>query len=101
MLDKLMVKLNFGKLGKYLTWMYGSFLAQKVFSYGLIVLISRFLGPEGLGQYSFAFDFAAFFVIFGDLGLNYLITKYNAHVPNLLITQKILKLKMYLSIGII
>lgn len=48
---------------------------ENVLSYVIIVLISRYLGAEGLGQYSFIFAFVGVFFIFGDFGLSQLLIK--------------------------
>ncbi len=50
-------------------------IVETLISYIIIVLISRYLGAEGLGQYSFIFGFAGLFFIFADLGLNSLMVK--------------------------
>ncbi|MBN2881030.1 flippase [Candidatus Woesearchaeota archaeon] len=42
---------------------------ENILSYIIIVLISRNLGAEGLGQYSFIFSFVGLFFIFADFGL--------------------------------
>lgn len=50
-------------------------ILQSLFSYFIIVLLSRNLGAEGFGQYSFIFSFAALFFIFADLGMSTLLVK--------------------------
>lgn len=48
---------------------------EYVLSYLLILIISRLLGAQGLGQYSFVFAFASFFFIFSDWGMSPLMVK--------------------------
>ena len=50
-------------------------IIESIISYVIIVLISRYLGAEGLGQYSFIFAFVGIFFIFGDFGLSQLLIK--------------------------
>lgn len=50
-------------------WVGFSKIFESILSYLIIVLISRHLGAEGLGQYSFLFSFAGIFFILGDFGL--------------------------------
>jgi len=52
-----------------------SSMISKILSYLIIVLVSRHLGAEGLGQYSFIFSFIAFFFLFSDMGLSRLLIK--------------------------
>ena len=52
-----------------------STVIQNIISYLIIVLISRYLGAEGLGQYSFIFAFVGIFFIFSDFGLSQLLIK--------------------------
>ena len=44
-------------------------------SFFLIVIIARYLGPVGVGQYSFIFAFAYLIILLGHPGLEYLIVK--------------------------
>lgn len=48
---------------------------ESLFSYLIIVLISRHLGQEGLGSYSFLLSSMALIFIFSDLGLSPFLTK--------------------------
>ena len=50
-------------------------IIQNIISYLIIILISRYLGAEGLGQYSFIFAFVGIFFIFSDFGLSQLLIK--------------------------
>ncbi len=51
-------------------WVTASRIFGSIASYILIILLTRFLGVKGLGQYSFVFAFASFFFLFSDFGLN-------------------------------
>ncbi len=59
------------KLIKNAGWLFGSEIISKLFAYGIIVVLSRTLGPEGLGQYSFIFYYVGLLGIFSDLGVGY------------------------------
>ena len=69
-----------------------STIIQNIISYLIIILISRYLGAEGLGQYSFIFAFVGIFFIFSDFGLSQLLikdlakdeSKINKYVSNIL-----------------
>ncbi len=50
-------------------------IVEQLIAYLVVVLISRNLGADGLGKYSFIFAFAGFFFIFSDWGLSFLMTK--------------------------
>lgn len=54
-------------------WVTASKVLESIISYIIIVLISRYLGAEGLGQYSFLFSFAALFFLITDFGLSTLL----------------------------
>ncbi|MFH1317232.1 MAG: flippase [Candidatus Woesearchaeota archaeon] len=49
--------------------LFTSNIMRHILSFVLVVLIARYLGDEGLGQYSFAFAFVSLFIVFIDLGL--------------------------------
>ena len=59
------------RLIKNAGWLFGAEVISKLLAYGLIVLISRTLGPEGLGQYSFIFYYVGLLGIFSDLGVGF------------------------------
>ena len=59
------------KLIKNAGWLFGAEIISKLFAYGIIVVLSRTLGPEGLGQYSFIFYYVGLLGIFSDLGVGY------------------------------
>ncbi len=59
------------KLIKNAGWLFGAEIISKLLAYGIIVLLSRTLGPEGLGQYSFIFYYVGLLGIFSDLGVGY------------------------------
>jgi O-antigen/teichoic acid export membrane protein len=50
-------------------------LATKVLGAFFVIVLARYLEDYGFGQYSFAFSFAAVFVIFSDFGLDALTIK--------------------------
>ncbi len=59
------------KLIKNASWLFGAEIISKLLAYGIIVILSRTLGPEGLGQYSFIFYYVGLLGIFSDLGVGY------------------------------
>ncbi len=59
------------KLIKNAGWLFGAEIISKLFAYGIIVVLSRTLGPTGLGQYSFIFYYVGLLGIFSDLGVGY------------------------------
>ncbi len=59
------------KLIKNAGWLFGAEIISKLLAYGIIVILSRTLGPEGLGQYSFIFYYVGLLGIFSDLGVGY------------------------------
>lgn len=73
---------------------------ENIFSYLIIVLITRNLGAEGLGQYSFLFSFVGLFFIFSDLGVTTMMvkdlsrdfSKADKYVSNVIILRLILGL---------
>ncbi|MBN1275037.1 flippase [Candidatus Woesearchaeota archaeon] len=56
-------------------WITAAKVLESLISYVIVVLISRYLGAEGLGQYSFLFSFVGLFFIFADFGISSLLTK--------------------------
>lgn len=48
---------------------------ENILSYIIILVLSRTLGAEGLGQYSFLFAFVGFFFIFSDWGMSPLMVR--------------------------
>lgn len=59
------------RLIKNAGWLFSAEVVSKLLAYGLIVLISRTLGPEGLGQYSFIFYYVGLLGVFSDLGMGF------------------------------
>ncbi|KUH33788.1 peptide-binding protein [Thermococcus celericrescens] len=59
------------RLIKNAGWLFGAEIISKILAYGIIVILSRTLGPEGLGQYSFIFYYVGLLGIFSDLGVGY------------------------------
>ena len=59
------------RLIKNAGWLFGAEMISKLLAYGLVVLISRTLGPDGLGQYSFIFYYVGLLGIFSDLGVGF------------------------------
>jgi O-antigen/teichoic acid export membrane protein len=58
------------KLFSNTSFMLASNIMNSVLTLVLLVLVARFLGPEGLGLYSFAMALAAIFVIFTEFGMD-------------------------------
>lgn len=52
---------------------------NSLISYIIIVILSRTLGAQGLGNYSFIFSYSAMFFLFSDLGISTLTIKELAH----------------------
>jgi len=59
------------KIIKNAGWLFGAEIISKLLAYGVIVILSRTLGPEGLGQYSFIFYYVGLLGIFSDLGVSF------------------------------
>ncbi|MDV3104733.1 flippase [Thermococcus waiotapuensis] len=59
------------KLIKNAGWLFGAEMISKLLSYGVIFILSRSLGPEGVGQYSFIFYYVGLLGVFSDLGVGY------------------------------
>ncbi|WP_042701855.1 flippase [Thermococcus sp. PK] len=59
------------KLLKNAGWLFSAEVISKLLAYGIIVILSRTLGPDGLGQYSFIFYYVGLLGIFSDLGVSY------------------------------
>jgi O-antigen/teichoic acid export membrane protein len=59
------------RLIKNAGWLFGAEVISKILAYGVIVVLSRTLGPEGLGQYSFIFYYVGLLGIFSDFGVGY------------------------------
>ncbi|MCD6188780.1 MAG: oligosaccharide flippase family protein, partial [Thermococcus sp.] len=59
------------RLIKNAGWLFGAEVISKLLAYGVIVILSRTLGPEGLGQYSFIFYYVGLLGIFSDMGVGY------------------------------
>jgi len=59
------------RLIKNASWLFFAEVVSKIFAYGVIVLLSRSFGPEGLGQYSFIFYYVGLLGIFSDLGVGF------------------------------
>src|SRR3989344_6671544 len=60
---------------KNIGFLYNGEIIGQILTLILVIVISRQLGDVGLGKYSFAFSFAAIFLLFADFGLPTLITK--------------------------
>jgi O-antigen/teichoic acid export membrane protein len=59
------------RLIKNAGWLFSAEIISKLLAYGVVVLLSRTLGPEGLGQYSFIFYYVGLLGIFSDLGVGF------------------------------
>ncbi len=53
----------------------GSSLFQRLISFFIIIYVTRYLGPEKYGQYTFILTFASTFAIIWNFGLNTLLTR--------------------------
>src|SRR3989338_8845466 len=60
---------------KNIGFLYNGEIIGQILTLILVIVISRQLGDVGLGKYSFAFSFAAIFLLLADFGLPTLITK--------------------------
>ncbi|RLF90671.1 flippase [Thermococci archaeon] len=56
-------------------WLFIAEVLSKVLAYGIIVVMGRTLGPEGLGLYSFIFYYVGILGVFSDFGVNFYVTK--------------------------
>ncbi|WP_456394874.1 flippase [Thermococcus sp.] len=88
------------KLIKNASWLFGAEVISKLLAYGLIILISRILGPEGLGQYSFIFYYVGLLGIFSDLGVGFYFMREVARDKNKLpkLLPDVLGFKMVLAV---
>lgn len=77
---------------------------ESLISFLIIILISRELGAEGLGQYSFIFGFVGIFFILSDWGLNAMMvkdlsknfSKVDKYISNIFTTKVILGVLSFL-----
>jgi O-antigen/teichoic acid export membrane protein len=77
---------------------------ESIISFLIIILISRELGAEGLGQYSFIFSFVGLFFILSDWGLKTMMikdlsknfTKVDKYISNIFTTKIILSVLSFL-----
>ena len=60
---------------KNISILYLGEVISQIMTFFLVVYISRALGDEGLGKYSFIFTFSSLFFLFSDLGLQTLVAK--------------------------
>jgi O-antigen/teichoic acid export membrane protein len=60
---------------KAVTGSFGLKIANTGLLFFMSVILARYLGTEGFGQYSYAFSWTAFLAIFASLGCNKLLTK--------------------------
>ncbi|WP_297435619.1 flippase [Thermococcus sp.] len=95
------------KLIKNAGWLFGAEVVSKLFAYGIIVLLSRTLGPDGLGQYSFIFYYVGLLGVFSDLGVGFYLMREIARdkgklkelLPDVLGFKILLALVNFLIIG--
>lgn len=66
---------NAKSIAKNVASLYIGEILSQVLTFFLVIAIAHYLGDAGLGKYSFAFSFAALFLILADMGLPTLITK--------------------------
>lgn len=57
-------------IAKNMGFLFLTQVLDKILSFFLIVLITRYLGDVGLGKYSFAFAFIGIFIAISNLGIN-------------------------------
>jgi len=56
-------------IAKNTGFLFSTGILDKLFSFLLVIIITRYLGSIGYGKYSFAFAFISLFIIFSHLGL--------------------------------
>jgi len=94
---------NFGKgtfLGNLSALALGK-LGGDMAAFGLFVVISRYFGEDGVGQYSFAMAATGFFMVTADFGLEFLSTREMsklAHEELASYTSRILAIRIYQSL---
>lgn len=73
---------------------------NKLIMFSLTIIIARYLGAEGYGQFAFAMNFSSLFFIFSDLGVSTLAVKEIARNHNIAkkYLDNIAALKLFLSI---
>jgi len=93
-------KKNSVGIGRNISVLYMGEILSQILTLALIIVISRQLGDEGLGKYSFAFSFASIFLLLADLGMQTYVTKDVARNKKLVKEHltKTLTLKFFLSI---
>ena len=55
--------------------LFSSLMVTRLIGFGVVIALSRYLGVERFGQYSFALAFAALFSIVADLGISQLVIR--------------------------
>ena len=65
----------FSRILKNTTILVASNIIVKLLGAFLIIMLGRYLGDEGFGDYSFAFSFVALFIIVSDFGLDALVIR--------------------------
>jgi len=95
------------RLIKNAGWLFSAEIVSKLLAYGIIVLLSRTLGPTGLGEYSFIFYYVALLGIFSDLGVGFYLmrevardrSRLNELLPDVLGFKIVLALMNFLIIA--
>lgn len=67
---------------KNITWLAASELFSKAVGFILVILITRYLGVEGYGQYTFAMSFVMFFAFLADFGFGPYLTREISKKPD-------------------
>jgi len=62
-------------IAKNTFWLFIAEGVNKGLLFLLTIILARYLGAEGYGQFAFAMSFTAFFLVFSDLGLTFLNTR--------------------------
>jgi O-antigen/teichoic acid export membrane protein len=90
------------KIARNILILYGATIIGHLLTLGLILTISRMLGAEGLGKYSFVIAFVGIFSFFSDFGITILMKKDLVKNPNnkVFYVGNILGLKFIINIAV-
>jgi len=80
---------------------FSTIIFQKAISFFVIIVLARYLGAEGYGEFSFIMSFTALFAIFGDFGINFLTRREVARDKNSVNERfsNALALKLIMNLG--
>jgi O-antigen/teichoic acid export membrane protein len=70
-------------IAKNTTWLSFGQLGSRALRAVIVIYAARFLGAENWGVFSYALGIAAFLTLFGDIGINALITRETSRDPEL------------------